>query len=151
MQLRRFATLGLVAAAGLISTLSAQIDTGTITGRVTDPAGAAIPGVQVSLVQTETNFRFSAVTNAEGIYRVQSLQPGTYRITFEATGFKRGVHEAVELRVGDVRPVDASMEVGTLTESVEVKAQGVLLETETSGTGTVTEGGTLYKQELYQH
>src|SRR5438105_785514 len=111
MQLRCLAALGLLAAAGLISTLSAQVDTGTITGRVTDPTGASIPGVQVSLVQTETNFRFSAVTNAEGIYRVQSLQPGAYRVTFEATGFKRGVQDAVELRVGDVRPVDATMEV----------------------------------------
>src|SRR5437773_5580856 len=103
MQLRRFATLGLVAAAGLISTLSAQVDTGTITGRVTDPTGAAIPGVQVSLVQTETNFRFAALTNSEGIYRVQSLQPGTYRVTFEAAGFKRGVQENIAVRVGDVR------------------------------------------------
>lgn len=93
MQLRRFATLSLVAAAGAIFTLPAQVDTGTITGRVTDPTGAAIPGVQVSLVQTETNFRFSAITNAEGIYRVQSLQPGTYRITFEATGFKRACRD----------------------------------------------------------
>src|SRR6476646_4333072 len=150
MLLRRFVTLGLMAAAVLLSTLSAQVDTGTITGRVTDPTGAAIPGVQVSLVQTETNFRFSALTNADGIYRVQSLQPGTYRITFEAAGFKRGVQEAVELRVGDVRALDATMEVGTLTESVEVKAQSVLLETETSTTGTVTEGETLYKLALYQ-
>src|SRR5882757_5423686 len=102
MQLRRFAALGLMAAAGLISTLPAQVDTGTITGRVTDTSGAAIPGVQVSLVQTETNFRFSGVTNDEGLYRIQSLQPGTYRVTFEATGFKRGVQEAVQLRVGDV-------------------------------------------------
>src|SRR5215470_11182279 len=101
MQLCRFAALGLLAAAGLVFTLSAQIDTGTITGRVTDPSGAAIPGVQVSLVQTETNFRFSATTNSEGLYRVQSLQPGTYRVAFEATGFKRGVREGVEIRVGD--------------------------------------------------
>jgi hypothetical protein len=150
MLLRRFVTLGLMGAAVLLSTLSAQVDTGTITGRVTDPTGAAIPGVQVSLVQTETNFRFSALTNGEGIYRVQSLQPGTYRATFEAAGFKRGVRDAIELRIGDVRPVDATMEVGTITESVEVKAQSVLLETETSATGTVTEGETLYKLALYQ-
>src|SRR5437763_9905748 len=109
MEFRSLAALGLLAAAGLISTLPAQVDTGTITGRVTDPTGAAIPGVQVSLVQTETNFRFSAVTNAEGIYRVQSLQPGAYRVTFEATGFKRGVQENIAVRVGDVRPVDAAM------------------------------------------
>lgn len=117
MQLRRFAALWALAATTLIF---AQVDTGTITGRVMDPTGAAIPGVQVSLVQTETNFRFAAVTNSEGIYRVQSLQPGTYRVTFEAAGFKRGVQDSIALSVGDVRPVDATMEVGAVTESVEV-------------------------------
>src|ERR1041385_1453220 len=117
MQLRRCALLSLTAVA-MISMLPAQVDTGTITGRVTDPTGASIPGVQVSLVQTETNFRFAGLTNSEGIYRVQSLQPGTYRVTFEAAGFKRGVQDNIALRVGDVRAVDVVMEVGTLSESV---------------------------------
>src|SRR5215470_12408948 len=135
MRLRRFAFV-LSAALGFAAGALAQVDTGTISGRVTDPTGAPIPAVQVSLVQTENNFHYTAITNADGIYRVQSLQPGTYRVTFEAAGFKRGVHESVPVRVGDVRPVDATMEVGTVTESVEVKAQSVLLETETSSTGT---------------
>ena len=56
-----------------------QISTGTITGTITDPSGAAIPNVQVTVVQTETNFESKATTNAEGIYRVQSLLPGPYR------------------------------------------------------------------------
>src|SRR5581483_5335724 len=89
-------------------------------------------------------------TNSEGLYRVQSLQPGTYRVTFEAAGFKRALQENIALRVGDVHAVDATMEIGAVTESVEVKAQSVLLETETSATGTVTEGDTLYKLALYQ-
>src|SRR5262245_44288372 len=119
MQPRRIAVLCALASI-FISTVSAQVDTGTITGRVIDPTGAAIAVVQVSLVQIETNFRFTAATNSEGIYRVQSLQPGTYRVTFEASGFKRGVQDAIALRVGDVRLVDATMEVGAVTESVEV-------------------------------
>ncbi len=73
MQPRRFVALRLIAAALFVSAASAQIDTGTISGRVTDSSGATIPGVQVSLVQAETNFRFSAVTNSEGLYRIQSL------------------------------------------------------------------------------
>src|ERR1035437_773459 len=89
-----------------------QISTGTITGTIIDPSGAAIPGVQVTIVQTETNFESRATANSEGIYRVQSLLPGTYRITFEAAGFKRMVLDGTILRVGDVIPVNATLEVG---------------------------------------
>src|SRR5215472_10462418 len=78
-----------------------QIGTSTITGRVTDTSGAVIPKVQVSIVQISTNFQYSAVTNEEGIYRVPSLQPGQYRVSFEASGFKRLVRDDVELRTGD--------------------------------------------------
>ena len=101
-------------------------------------------------MQTETNFHFTSVTNNDGIYRVQSLQPGPYTVTFEAQGFKRLVQENLTLRVGDVLPVDATMQVGAVTDSVEVKAQSTLLETETSATGTVTEGDQLYKLNMYQ-
>ena len=127
-----------------------QLNTGTITGTVTDPSGAAIPNVQVTIVQTETNFQSRATTNPEGLYRVQSLLPGTYELTFQGTGFKRMVQSGVTLRVGDVLPVNATLELGQLTESVQVTAQGTLLETETSAAGTVTEGDTLYKMPLYQ-
>jgi hypothetical protein len=53
-----------------------QIGTSTITGRVTDPTGAVVPGVSVAVVNTDTNFRFGAQTNTEGLFRVQSLQTG---------------------------------------------------------------------------
>jgi hypothetical protein len=102
-------------------------------------------------VQTETYFHFTSVTNSEGIYRVQSLPPGPYSITLEAPGFKRLVRGDITLRVGDVLPVDVTVQVGAVTESVEVKAQSTLLETETSSTGTVTEGNQLYKLNMYQH
>jgi len=128
----------------------AQLDTGTITGRVTYATGAAVPNVQVSVVQKENNFTFSSVTNGDGIYRVQSLQPGTYTVSFQAGGFKRVVQDGLVLRVGDVLPVDATLQVGAVNESIEVTAQSTLLETETSSTGTVTEGDTLYKLAMYQ-
>ena len=149
MQLRRCAVL-LPIFAALAFKAYPQADTGTITGKVVDPSGAAIANVQVSIVQTQTNFHFTSVTNGEGIYRVQSLLPGPYTVSFEAPGFKRLIRENVTLRVGDVLPVDATMEVGAVTESVEVKAEATLLETETSTAGTVTEGDTLYQLNLYQ-
>ena len=76
--------------------------------------------------------------------------PGPYTVTFEAQGFKRLVRADLTLRVGDVLPVDAAMHVGNLSESIEVKAQSTLLETETSAIGTVAEGQQLYKLNMYQ-
>src|SRR5436853_3081260 len=129
----------------LATNLFGQADTGTITGRVTDSSGSTVAGVQITIVQTENNFTFTSVTNNEGIYRVQSLQPGTYTVTFQAPGFKRTIRTGIALRVGDVLPIDAALEIGALTESVQVTAEATLLETETSVTGTVTEGDHLYK------
>ncbi len=140
----------MVAGALFASSAYAQVDTGAITGRVTDSSGAALPNAQVAIVQKETNFRFQTVTNGEGIYRVQSLQPGAYQLTFEAPGFKRLVRENVALQTGAVLPVDATLEVGSSSESVQVTAEATLLGTETSSTGTVTEGDVLYKMPLYQ-
>jgi hypothetical protein len=127
-----------------------QLSTGTISGTATDPTGAAIPNVKVTVLQMDTNIESRAETNSEGLYRVQSLQPGLYRVSFESAGFKRVVLSGIDLRVGDVLPVNAKLEIGQLTESVQVSAQSTLLQTETSSTGSITEGDTLYKMPLYQ-
>jgi hypothetical protein len=133
-----------------VSSLWGQIGTSTITGRVEDSTGAVVPSVTVTVVQTSTNFTQAAVTNDEGIYRVQSLQPGMYQVTFEAQGFKKTVRDNVELRTGDTLAVDTVLQVGNVTESVEVAAATQLLETETSATGSVMSGNVLYDMPLYQ-
>jgi hypothetical protein len=132
------------------SPIFSQVSTGTITGTVTDPSGAAVPNVQISVIQTDTNFESRAVTNADGLYRVPSLQPGGYRVTFQAPGFKRMQQTGLTLRVGDVLPVNVTLELGQVAESIQVQANSTLLETETSAAGSVTEGETLYKMPLYQ-
>ena len=146
----RNGALSLTAFLGLTGAAFGQISTATLTGTVTDPLGAAVANVQVTALQTETNFESRGTTNGEGIYRIQSLLPGTYRVTFEAAGFKRTVQGGIDLHVGDVTPVNAALQLGAVSESVEVSAQATLLETETSVTGTVTEGDTLYKLNMYQ-
>ncbi len=148
MQLRRLAAFA--AAFFFIVPVDAQIGTSTITGRVTDATGAVVPGAAVTIVHAATNFTFNATTNNEGIYRVPSLNPGMYRVSFEAPGFKRSVREDVELRTGDTLAVDMSMQVGNVSESVEVSGATPLLETETSATGTVVDGNVLYDMPLYQ-
>jgi hypothetical protein len=120
--------------------LCAQIDNGNITGRVTDPTGAAIVRAQVTLIQTDTNFQSAATTNEEGIYRALNLRPGAYRITVVAPGFKKLVRENVELRMNSTLAVNLPLEVGAVTDSVEVTAQSQLLDTETSSTGTTLAG-----------
>src|ERR1700730_4863072 len=149
MRLRRHIAAAAFALS-LAANLFGQADTGTITGRVTDSSGSIIAGVQITVLQNENNFTFTPVTNNEGIYRVRSLQPGTYTVTFQAPGFKRTIRSGITLRVGDVLPIDVALEVGALTESVQVTAEATLLETETSVTGTVTEGDHLYKLAMYQ-
>ncbi|MGA8594975.1 MAG: TonB-dependent receptor [Bryobacteraceae bacterium] len=129
---------------------SAQVSTATITGTVTDPQGSPVAGVKVLVVETNTNFQAGSETNADGIYRIQSLQPGSYNVTFEAPGFKTLAQQGLQLKVGDVLPVNGTLQLGQITEQVEVTSQGTLLETETSSTSTVTEGDTLYKMPLYQ-
>jgi len=128
----------------------AQIGTSTITGRVTDSSGAVVPNVNVTVVSKDTNVGNTAVTNNEGIYRVPSLNPGGYRVSFETTGFKKTLVDTVDLRTGDTQAVDAVMQVGQLTESVKVESAAPLLETETSSTRTVMSGNTLYELPLYQ-
>ena len=128
----------------------AQIGTSTLTGRVTDATGAVVPQVQVTVIHTGTNFTQNSLTNEEGIYRVLSLQPGLYRVTFEAQGFKKAVRENIELRTGDTLAVDMAMQVGSVSESVEVSGGVALLETETSATGSVVSGDVLYDMPLYQ-
>ncbi|MEJ7605954.1 MAG: carboxypeptidase-like regulatory domain-containing protein [Bryobacteraceae bacterium] len=128
----------------------AQIGTSTITGRVTDSSSAVVPNVNVTVTQKSTNFTSAAVTNEEGIFRVPSLQPGAYRVTFEAGGFKRTVRDDVELRAGDTQAIDSTMQVGQVSESIEVQGAAQLLQTETSATGASISGDVLYDLPLYQ-
>jgi len=130
--------------------LLGQIDNGNITGRVTDGSGAVIVGAKVSLIETETNFQTKATTNSDGIYRALSLKPGTYQITVIAPGFKKTVRDSVDLRINSTLDVNFSLELGAVTESVEVKATAQLLDTETSSSGTTVEGDYFYNLPNYQ-
>ncbi|MGH9657674.1 MAG: carboxypeptidase-like regulatory domain-containing protein, partial [Bryobacteraceae bacterium] len=105
----------------------AQIGTSTIVGRITDPTSAVVANVQVTVVDIARNFTYSTVTNQEGLYRVQSLPPGLFRVTLEAQGFKRFVRDNIDLRTGDTLAVDGVLQVGSVSESVEVSGAAQLL------------------------
>ncbi|MCW5982399.1 MAG: TonB-dependent receptor [Bryobacteraceae bacterium] len=127
----------------------AQFGAATITGRVTDSSGAVVPGVTITIVNSQTNFTSTAQTNEEGIYRAPSLRPGNYRVSFETQGFKRVVRET-DVRTGETLAVDAVLEVGQVAESIEVLGRPQLLETETSATGSVVTGKLIYDLPIYQ-
>src|SRR4051794_36000477 len=73
---------------------------GIIGGRVVDPSGATVVGAAITVTQTEMNFENMTVTNTEGIFRVQSLRPGPYRLIVAAPGFERLVRDGLVLRTG---------------------------------------------------
>jgi hypothetical protein len=132
------------------SSLFAQLDTATISGRVSDSSGAVIAGATITVVNVETNFTSDSKSNAEGFYRVPSLRPGSYRVTAANPGFKTYVRNGLDLRVGDNLEINVTLEVGAATESVMVTGEAAQLQTETSSGGAVLEGTYLQQLPLYQ-
>jgi hypothetical protein len=122
------------------SAVLAQTGQGILTGSVTDTTGAIIPSVQVKVRNQNNNFVYTAVTNAEGIYRVPYLNVGTYEVTFQATGFNTLTRRDIPIRSLETLGLDATLEVGNLVESVVVSAGAQLLETETASTGHLVSG-----------
>jgi hypothetical protein len=113
--------------------------TAILVGTVTDNTGAVVPGASVKLINTETQFVYNGLTSPEGAYYVPNLIPGTYRLTIEATGFKRYIREGIILRTSEQPRIDVKLEVGAVTESIQVDASAPLLETETTATGQILE------------
>jgi hypothetical protein len=117
----------------------AQLYTGSITGLVTDPSGAAIPGAKVTLFDENKGFVFTASTDSAGRYVLRSIPPGTYKISVEAVNFRGQQQEHVKLDVTQNISIDFSLKVGAASASVEVKANAVQLQTEDAVTGQVVD------------
>jgi len=136
--------------AALGSAFSQTTGTATLVGTVTDNTGAVIAGAAVNIVNTETQFASNGQTNAAGAYYVPNLAPGTYKVTIEAAGFKRYVREGVILRTSEQPRIDVVLEIGAVTESIQVQGSAPLLETETTSTGQILEGETIVKIPVLQ-
>ena len=107
--------------------------TSRVTGLVQDKTGAVVPNATVTLTNEATNVSLVTKTTSAGTYTFDGIQPGTYRVTVEMSGFKKYVASGNVLDVGKPVKVDASLEVGTAGESVEVHDAGNRVETSTSG------------------
>ncbi len=113
----------------------AQSFTGSIAGTVTDPAGRAVSGVQVTAVNQDTNVRHRTRSNESGVFNLLFLPIGRYVIEAESPGFKRAVLGPFQIEVNQRARVDVALELGQVSESVEVRDIAPILQTDSSQTG----------------
>jgi Carboxypeptidase regulatory-like domain/TonB dependent receptor len=115
----------------------AQQDAATIVGEITDPSRGVIPKAVVTVTNAATGITATTETNERGLYNVTGLRPGEYVIVVEAPGFTRFVRTGLTLQVAQVLQLDASLQTGSISESVEVTGAAPMLETQTSSRGLV--------------
>jgi len=115
--------------------LNAQTITGTITGSVTDPSGASLAKAKVTATNVGTGIKTNAATNDAGFYSLPFLNVGQYTVTVENPGFKKSLLGPFALEVNQIARVDIALQLGAVTESVEVKDFAPILQTESSATG----------------
>jgi len=126
----RFAVVFLALSA---SVALAQDTTGTILGTITDASGAVLPGVTVTVKNTDTSQSRTIVTDDGGRYRVPLLAPGHYEVTAQISGFQTMVRSGITVTVGQQAVVDARLSLGNVSESITVEGAAPLVET-TTGT-----------------
>jgi hypothetical protein len=124
----------------VVSIGNAQESRAVILGRVTDASGAGVQGAKVIAQSLDTGVAVSSVCNEEGGFQINYLQPGPYKISVEATGFKKASRDLVDVRVGDRLALDFTLEVGAVSETVNITSESPLLDTASAATGMVIDG-----------
>lgn len=127
------------AVAMLVFTAHAQTSKALISGIVTDSSGAAIAGAKVTITDVSRNQDYRAETNGSGVYRIIELTPSTYRVTVEAPGFRTHVLESLPLSTQQNATLNVTMDLGAVTEKVQVTATGPLLDASSATLSTVVE------------
>ena len=133
MRIHVLAALVLVPIAALI----AQENRGTLSGSVTDSTGAAIARAKVVVTEMQTGVKATASTETSGAYNLPFLPIGEYEISAESPGFKKYVQQGITLSAGGHPVIDIRLEVGVVTESVEVHADAPLIDTAGASVGQV--------------
>jgi Carboxypeptidase regulatory-like domain/TonB dependent receptor len=121
----------------------AQIGQGRLTGSVTDAQGAVLPGVTVTATSPSLIGVQTTVTQADGRYMFPALPSGTYKLTFDLTGFKKVERDNIAVVLGQTFSFDAQMEVGGLTENITVTGDSPLVDVSTTTIGTNLKGDEL--------
>jgi hypothetical protein len=123
--------------------MSAQVDTGTITGTLHDQAGAVIPFAQITITNQLTGIPTSATGNDHGSFTSPPLQVGTYSVAIAATGFQSQTRTGITLQVQDRLNIDFKLEIGTVSQNVVVTNELPTVETQTSALGQVITSKTM--------
>ncbi|MEK7409647.1 MAG: carboxypeptidase-like regulatory domain-containing protein [Acidobacteriota bacterium] len=129
----------------VVGLASSQVTSSRLTGTVVDPGGAAVPLAQVKVLNVQTGQTFDTTTNERGEWAVPSISTGTYRVTVTAKGFKSAVVNNVAIEAGVPATVNVTLELGTLTETVEVTGAVEVLQT---ASATVT--STLVGRQIHE-
>src|SRR5262249_41945446 len=134
---RRVSVLvGLVLLNVSIAVMLAQ-STAQISGAVKDQTGAVLPGVEVTMMQTDTGFKRAAITDETGSYNILNLPVGPYRLEAALPGFRTYVQTGIVLQVNSNPVINAALQVGQVSDEVNVQADAALVETRSTGVGQV--------------
>jgi len=136
MGISRWVLISIAATLAVPALSSAQSERGTITGVVMDSSKAAVPGVAVKVINTATNAASNVVSSDSGNYSAANLTPGTYRIEATLQGFQTSNVEGVILNAGTTARVDVTLNLGSVTESVNVVAENATVQTEDAKVAT---------------
>ncbi len=131
--------IALLCGAALLLTggLFAQ-DLATVTGSITDPSGAVVPGANVSIIKTDSGLKRSTVTNADGLYVLPSIPPGKYEMHVDKVGFQSLVRDNITLNVATTARINVELQVGDTRQSVTVTGGNDMVQS-TPSVGTVVD------------
>jgi hypothetical protein len=118
-------------------TLSGQAYFGTVSGEITDPSGAVVPGASVALVDQQKGYQYAATSDAKGRYLFPSVPPGQYSVSAEAQGFEKMIRTGITLNVSENATANLTLKVASAKQTVEVQSQAQHLDTEDAMTGQV--------------
>ena len=136
----KFLAAFLVAFGLSLAAWSQSNPTGTLTGVVTDPSSAAIPGATVAVKEPETGRLYNVQADANGRFVVANLSPGVYNVTVSHVGFQSGVYNSVQIVVSQTYTLKAALKVGQATQTIEVQAGAQVLETQQTSVGNQVTG-----------
>lgn len=117
---------------GWCNSTRAQVAGGTLSGTITDPSGAAVPQAQITIRNVATGVEKPIVTNADGFYSAVNLLPGNYQVTVSAPGFNTLVRSGITITVGAQQTLDIALQVGSVTNKVEVTSEAPEVEVTSS-------------------
>jgi Carboxypeptidase regulatory-like domain len=126
----RFLKLFFCFLAVCVALIYAQTTGGTLSGTVTSPTGAAVANAAVTITNTSTNAAQRVLTASDGTFTVSGLTPGSYKLEVESSGFKRSSQQSIDLTAGAPGPITITLEPGSMSETVEIKAHAPMIQTD---------------------